>query len=150
MREFESIRDFMTSATLATLSDLPFCLLFLVIIWMIGGALAWVPLMAVPIILIVSLIIQLPLRRCMQENMREDIAENMACWLRPFSGIEALKAARGEGAMQKRWEEYSALSAHTSMKNALFIQYDAELHDSNTAAYYGCYRCLWCLHDPQW
>lgn len=115
MREFESIRDFMTSATLATLSDLPFCLLFLVIIWMIGGALAWVPLMAVPIILIVSLIIQLPLRRCMQENMRET-SQKHGMLVETISGIEALKAARGEGAMQKRWEEYSALSAHTSMK----------------------------------
>ncbi|MDH2067736.1 type I secretion system permease/ATPase [Pantoea sp. GD03673] len=115
MREFESIRDFMTSATLATLSDLPFCLLFLVIIWMIGGALAWVPLMAVPVILIISLIIQLPLRRCMQENMRESSLKH-GMLVETISGIEALKAAHGEGAMQKRWEEYSALSAHTSMK----------------------------------
>ncbi len=65
--DFEAVRDFITSATLATLSDLPFCLLFMFIIYMIGGPLA-VVLVAMPLILIVSVIIQWPLGRYMEEK----------------------------------------------------------------------------------
>lgn len=115
MREFESVRDFMTSATLATLSDLPFCLLFLLIIYLIGGALAWVPLMAVPAILLISLLIQRPLSRCMQEHMQET-SQKHGMLVETIEGVDALKAVRGEGVMQRRWEEVSALSARTAMK----------------------------------
>lgn len=115
MREFESVRDFMTSATLATLSDLPFCLLFLMIIYLIGGALAWVPLMAVPVILLISLLIQRPLSRCMQEHMQET-SQKHGMLVETIEGVDALKAVRGEGVMQRRWEEISALSARSAMK----------------------------------
>lgn len=115
LREFESVRDFMTSATLATLSDIPFCLLFLFIIYIIGGPLAWVPLMAIPVILLVSILIQRPLSKSMSENMRESSLKH-GLLIESIEGIEALKAARGEGVMQKRWEDFSALSAATSMK----------------------------------
>ncbi|MBV4414546.1 type I secretion system permease/ATPase [Enterobacteriaceae bacterium YMB-R22] len=115
LREFESVRDFMTSATLATLSDIPFCILFLLIIYLIGGPLAAVPLLAVPVILIASILIQRPLSRYMNENMRESSLKH-GLLIESIEGIEALKAARGEGVMQKRWEDFSALSASTSMK----------------------------------
>ena len=48
LREFESLRDFFTSATLMTLVDLPFIAFFIVIVWLIGGPLAIVPTAAVP------------------------------------------------------------------------------------------------------
>jgi len=115
MREFEAVRDFMTSATLATLSDIPFCLLFLFIIYLIGGALAWVPLMAVPAILLISLLIQRPLSRCMHEHMQET-SQKHGMLVETIEGVEALKAVRGEGVMQRRWEDVSALSARTAMK----------------------------------
>ena len=115
LKEFESVRDFMTSATLATLSDIPFCLLFLFIIYMIGGPLAWVPMVSIPVIILVSVLIQRPLSRHMNENMRESSLRH-GLLIESIEGIETLKAARGEGVMQKRWEDFSALSAATSMK----------------------------------
>lgn len=115
MREFESVRDFLTSATLSTLSDIPFCLLFLLIIYLVGGPLAWIPLGAVPIIILVSLLIQRPLAKNMQENMREASLKH-GILIETIEGLHALKAARGEGVMQKRWEDYSALSARSGMK----------------------------------
>ena len=41
LREFESVREFMTSASLLTLVDLPFLLLFIFVISIVGGKLAW-------------------------------------------------------------------------------------------------------------
>ncbi|WP_431223583.1 type I secretion system permease/ATPase [Serratia sp. L9] len=115
LRDFEAVRDFVTSATLSTLSDLPFCILFMFIIYLIGGQLAIVPLAAVPIILLVSVLIQWPLSRYMNENIRE-ISMKQGLLIESIEGLEALKAARGEGVMQKRWDDFSALAAASSMK----------------------------------
>ncbi|AWH88921.1 type I secretion system permease/ATPase [Limnobaculum parvum] len=116
LREFESVRDFVTSATLSTLSDLPFCLLFLFIIYVVAGPLALVTLGAIPIIVIISIYIQWPLSKNMKENMRE-ISLKQGLLIETIDGMESLKAARGEGVMQKRWEDFSALAAASSMKS---------------------------------
>ncbi|WP_228351011.1 MULTISPECIES: type I secretion system permease/ATPase [Limnobaculum] len=116
LREFESVRDFITSATLSTLSDLPFCALFLFIIYLVCGPLVIVPLCAVPIILIVSVFIQWPLARNMKENLRE-ISLKQGLLIETVDGLESLKAVQGEGIMQKRWDDFSALAASTSMKS---------------------------------
>lgn len=54
LREFESVRDFMTSASLLVLVDLPFLLLFITVIWLIAGKLALVPLILIPIVMLVG------------------------------------------------------------------------------------------------
>ncbi|MGL5526644.1 MAG: type I secretion system permease/ATPase [Aeromonas veronii] len=115
LRDFEAVRDFVTSATLATLSDLPFCILFIFVIYFIGGQLVLVPLLAIPIILVVSVIIQWPLGRYMEENIRE-ISLKQGMLIECIEGLEALKAVHGEGVMLKRWEDFSALAAASSMK----------------------------------
>ncbi|MDR0806530.1 MAG: type I secretion system permease/ATPase [Enterobacteriaceae bacterium] len=116
LREFESVRDFVTSATLSTLSDIPFCALFLFVIYLVGGPLVFVPLCAVPVILIAAVCIQVPLARNIKENMRE-ISLKQGLLIETIDGLETLKAAQGEGVMQRRWEAFSALAAATSMKS---------------------------------
>lgn len=116
LREFESVRDFATSATLAALTDLPFVLMFVGVIFVVGGPLGWVPLLLIPLILIISVIIQWPLARTMKENMREG-ALKQGVLVESVEGLETLKAVGGEAYMQRRWENFSALSAATSMKS---------------------------------
>jgi ATP-binding cassette subfamily C protein LapB len=118
LREFESLRDFATSATVATLTDLPFVVLFMVVVAMIGGPLVWVPLLAIPLVLLVGVAIQWPLSRHMRENLRESSLKQ-GLLIEALIGIETLKASNGQGHMQKRWEEYSALAAASSMKSRL-------------------------------
>ncbi|KAI9549781.1 LOW QUALITY PROTEIN: putative leukotoxin translocation ATP-binding protein LktB-like [Daphnia sinensis] len=79
MRDFESLRDFMSSASMVMVVDMPFILLFLVLIGIIGGPIAWIPAAAVPILVIVGLWAQRPLMRAMRENMKES-ATSKACW----------------------------------------------------------------------
>ncbi|MGL5995870.1 MAG: type I secretion system permease/ATPase [Pseudomonas proteolytica] len=116
LREFESVRDFATSATLATISDLPFVLMFVGVIFIIGGPLGWVPMLLIPLILIISILIQWPLARTMKENMRE-AALKQGVLVESVEGLETLKAVGGESYMQRRWEAFSALAAATSMKS---------------------------------
>lgn len=116
LREFESVRDFATSATLSAIADLPFVLFFIGVIFTIGGYLGFIPLILLPIILSISVIIQWPLAKTMQENLRETSLKQ-GVLIESIEGMETLKAVSGEGHMQRRWENFSALAANTSMKS---------------------------------
>ncbi|EIM13323.1 type I secretion system permease/ATPase [Pseudomonas chlororaphis] len=116
LREFESVRDFSTSATLAAISDLPFVLLFVGVIFAIGGPLGWVTLLVLPLILLISILIQWPLARTMQENLRESSLKQ-GVLVESIEGLETLKATGGQVHMQRRWQHFSALQASTSMKS---------------------------------
>ncbi len=118
LREFEAVRDFATSATLAVLTDLPFIFLFVWVTSMVAGSLMWVLLLSIPLVIIVSVLVQWPLAKVMQENMRE-AAHKQGVVIEAVEGIEALKAAGAEGFMQQKWEHYSALTAASSMKSRM-------------------------------
>jgi ATP-binding cassette subfamily C protein LapB len=116
LREFESVRDFVASATLATISDLPFTFLFIAVIFGIGGVIGFIPLLLVPIIIGVSVFIQWPLAKTMKENLRESSLKQ-GILIETVEGLETLKATGGERYMQERWELFSARASDTSMKS---------------------------------
>lgn len=118
LREYESVREFMTSATISALSDLPFALMYLVVIVAIGGALAWVPFGAVVLVLLAGLAVQWPLAHHMQENHREASLRH-GLLIETLEGIETLKSLNGQPRMQRNWEDYSAVTAASSMKARL-------------------------------
>ncbi|MBA0038757.1 type I secretion system permease/ATPase [Pantoea sp. BIGb0393] len=116
LREFESVRDFVSSATLAAISDLPFVLLFVAVIFTIGGPLGWVPLMMIPTIILVSLIIQWPLKKIMRSNLQE-ASLKQGVLIESIEGMETLKAVAGEAHMQRRWQNFSAMQATSGMQS---------------------------------
>lgn len=116
LREFESVRDFVSSATLATLADLPFVVLFLCVMFSIGGALGWVPLLMLPLILLVCIAIQWPLAKIMKANLQE-AALKQGVLVESVEGMETLKAVNGQAHMQRRWQNASALQAESSSKS---------------------------------
>jgi ATP-binding cassette subfamily C protein LapB len=104
MQEFESVRDFATSATMAALVDLPFVALFIAVMFWVGGNVAWVPLLAIPVILGAGLLMQLPLARLVAQTSRLG-AQRQATLVESLVGLEAVKAAGAQGMLQRRWEE---------------------------------------------
>jgi len=115
MREFETLRDFFTSATMAALIDLPFIFFFIAIIAIIGGPIAFVPLAAIPIVLIVGMALQKPLQAAIKESMMESALKN-ALLFETISGLETVKVQAAEGHTQRRWEELTDKSSRTSVK----------------------------------
>ena len=115
LRDFESVREFMTSASLLTLVDLPFLLLFIAVIWIIGGLLAIVPLIIIPIVIIVSLLVQYPFARFINESMRES-SQRQGLSVEAIEGIETLKTNNAMNWAQKRWDFFTAKSAASSIK----------------------------------
>jgi ATP-binding cassette subfamily C protein LapB len=116
MREFETIRDFFTSATMAALIDLPFALLFIAIIAVIAGPVALVPTLAVPIIILGAYILQRPLNRIIKESMHENALKN-AHLFETITGLETIKTQAAEGHTQRDWEELTDKAARTSVKS---------------------------------
>ena len=118
VREFETLREFMTSATVATLVDLPFIFLFIAVVWFVGGPVAIIPLLAVALVFIVGLIVQVPLRALVRQSFRES-EEKLGVLFETLGGLETIKATRAEGRMRHKWETFVALSARTSMRTRL-------------------------------
>jgi ATP-binding cassette subfamily C protein LapB len=115
MRDFDQLRDFISSSTLVTLTDLPFALMFILIIGLISGQLAWVTIAAVPLIIILGVLAQIPLGRYMAENMKES-AERQSVLVESLVNLETVKANNAEHFMQKRWDEAHELGADTYQK----------------------------------
>ncbi len=116
LREFESVRDFVSSTTLATLADLPFIILFIVVMFAVGGSLAWVPVLMLPLILLVCVLIQWPLAKIMKANLQE-AALKQGVLVESVDGMETLKAVNGQAHMQRRWENASALQSESAAKS---------------------------------
>ena len=115
LREFESVREFMTSASLLTLVDLPFLLLFITVIAIVGGKLALVPLTIIPIVVIVGFLVQRPLSRHINESMKES-SQRSGLAVEAIEGIETLKTNNATSWAQQRWDEYTAKTSASSIK----------------------------------
>ncbi len=119
LREFESLRDFFTSASLVALVDLPFIFLFIFVIHMIGGPLALIPAIAVPIVLLVGLLVQPFLWRLAQRS-HSDGQSKQSVLVETLSGLETIKASGASRFMRARWEEaISKQSTHGAQSRAI-------------------------------
>ena len=122
MREFEGLRDFFTSATMAALTDLPFALFFVIIIAMVAGPLALIPLAAMPLILLTAYALQRPLQRVIRESLNESALKN-ALLFETISGLETIKAQAAESYVQRKWEELTDKASRTSIKSRRISSY---------------------------
>ncbi|WP_404401474.1 type I secretion system permease/ATPase [Pelagibacterium halotolerans] len=114
VREFDAVREFFTSTTIGALSDIPFVFVFIGIIAMIGGPVAFVLIGAVPLIVVPGLLAQWPMSRLSRRNLREGAVRN-GLLMEALSGVETVKASAAEGRFQRLWEEYSGLLARNGI-----------------------------------
>ncbi|PZP54657.1 MAG: type I secretion system permease/ATPase [Micavibrio aeruginosavorus] len=116
MREFETIRDFFTSATMTAIVDVPFSLMFVLVIAIIAGPLAIIPLAAIPIVVIVGWFLQKPMQKIMRQSMNENAMKN-ALLFETITGLETIKTQAAEGHVQRRWEELVEKGSRTSVQS---------------------------------
>jgi len=119
LREFETLRDFFTSATLTTLIDIPFSILFLFLIWYLGGYLVWVPLLAIPVVLISAFAMEKPLNESVKQSM-QGMAYKNAILIETIAGLETIKSLGAEGQMQRKWEQNVANVAGHGLKSRFY------------------------------
>ena len=115
LRELESVRDMLTSTTIAAVADLPFFLLFCVVFWYIAGSLVWIPVAALVAMVLPGLLAQKRLRALAQEHMREASLRS-AMLVESVQGIEDIKQLQAESRFQTHWNHYNAVSADSDMR----------------------------------
>ncbi|NVJ55524.1 MAG: type I secretion system permease/ATPase [Vibrionaceae bacterium] len=116
LQEFESIREFFTSATIGSLIDLPFAVLFLLLIWLMAGNIVLVPICGVLILVVYSLLIQGPLRHTIEEGSRL-ASQKYANLIESLAGLETVKLFGAQSQFQFRWEEAVAHMANWNIKS---------------------------------
>ena len=104
IHEFQTLRDFLNSLTLTTLIDLPFTLLILLVIGIIGGPLVFVPLIAFPLAAGLGWLLQKPLVETMNRTMAL-AAERQSSLIETLASLDAVKVNNAESERQYLWEQ---------------------------------------------
>ena len=119
LSEFESFRDFLTSATLTTLIDLPFLFIFIAVIYMIGGHLAFVPLTILPLAILGGIAVQKPLKNTINELFKHS-AQKGATLIESLNNLDSIKSAGAEGQMQSKWEQNIGQISRLGLKSRFY------------------------------
>ncbi|OUR82153.1 ABC transporter [Cycloclasticus sp. 46_120_T64] len=119
LSEFESFRDFLTSATLTTLIDLPFLFIFLGVIYMLGGNLALIPLCVLPLAILGGMAVQKPLKNTINELFKHS-TQKSAILIESLSNLDSIKSSGAEGQMQGKWEQSIGHISRLSLKSRFY------------------------------
>lgn len=112
MRDFDSVREFFTSGTVVAATDLIFAVIFIGVLFIIAGPLAWIPLLMLPIVIATGFVLQRPLDRAMKRLQAESAARH-GVLIESLSGIETVRAIGAESRMQTAWERSVAATARS-------------------------------------
>ncbi|MCP1514023.1 type I secretion system permease/ATPase [Pseudomonas rhodesiae] len=104
IHEFQGMRDFLTSLTLTSLIDLPFTLIILGVIALLGGHLVWIPIVAFPLALGIGHFLQKPLTATLERTMALS-AERQSSLIETLAGLDAVKVNNAESERQYQWEQ---------------------------------------------
>lgn len=115
LRSFETVRDFITSASITALIDIPFALIFMAVIaWIAWPVL--VPLgIGLLIVLGYSALVQGKLKELSETTYRAGALRN-ATLIESLVGLDTIKAMGAESAMQRKWEESTSFLAHVGVQ----------------------------------
>ncbi|MEA2018626.1 MAG: type I secretion system permease/ATPase [Campylobacterota bacterium] len=133
LQSFESLRDFFTSATVATIVDVPFILLFIAIIFYFGGILGWIPVFAMIFTLIFTFFIQKKTKGISQESAKEDQLKQSTL-NEAVSGLEIIKSVKAHNRMKAHWDQALIQTTYFNEKlqflsqvNSFFTAFIAQL-----------------------
>ena len=102
LRGQEQVRQVMSSGSLFLLADLPFALFFIFVIAMIGGQLAIVPIISLPIALLLAFVLSLVIRKGTNRAQLSGNRKN-GMLVESLDASETVRANRGGWFMMARW-----------------------------------------------
>ena len=112
LRDFDSVREFFTSGSVVSATDLLFAVLFIGVLFVIAGPLAWIPLLMLPIMILIGFVLQRPLDRAMKRLQAESAARH-GVLVESLVGLETVRATGAESRMQTAWERSVAATARS-------------------------------------
>ncbi|KZL02072.1 Toxin RTX-I translocation ATP-binding protein [Pseudovibrio sp. Ad5] len=115
IKEFETVREFFTSSSLVALIDMCFIGLFIMVLFLIVGPIAYVPLAAVPVVILINLLVQPALAGSVDQATKES-AMRHSVLVESIANIDTIRALNAESSMQIKWERSVASSAAAILK----------------------------------
>lgn len=102
LRGIEQVRGVMSSGSLFLLADLPFAVFFLLFIWYVGGPVALVPLISLPIALLLAFVLARLIRNGTDRAQVSGNRKN-GLLVESLDAAESVKATSGGWHMLARW-----------------------------------------------
>jgi ATP-binding cassette subfamily C protein LapB len=128
VKEFDNLRDFFSSATLVAIVDVPFILLFILVMALIGGPIALIPLLAVGATIVAGMAAQPLILRHTRDAMTEGHLKHSVL-IETLSGLETVKSVAAQHMMRKRWKtgvlKQAKVSAVGRFLNQLAVNFAA-------------------------
>ncbi|MBF0927966.1 MAG: type I secretion system permease/ATPase [Campylobacter concisus] len=118
LKEFDTVRNFFSSASLAAIVDLPFALIFLIVTYFIGSYLVLVPIVIMIAILCYTFFIKDPLQNAIKSTFEASAMKN-GILIESLSSLETIKTLGGSGHVQWNWEEATGEIANRSIKSKI-------------------------------
>lgn len=118
VHSFESIRSFMSSLTITALVDLPFVLLFILIIAIIGWPMVIPIIVGALLVLVYALSAQSKMHSLSEEAMRAGALRN-GTLIESLSNLETVKSFGAESRLQTIWEKSTIFLTRTAAQMRL-------------------------------
>ncbi|MEO9275910.1 type I secretion system permease/ATPase [Marinomonas sp. 5E14-1] len=118
LKEFDSIRNFITSSAISALVDLPFVSIFLAVIFYIAGQIVWVPIIIILLMVSYSLILKKPIQRSIEATYEAQDQKNSVL-IESLSSMSTIKSLGVESKMQWQWEQAVGEISRTSLKSKM-------------------------------
>jgi ATP-binding cassette subfamily C protein LapB len=119
LKEFDAVKEFFTSATITGFVDLPFTILFILVIYFLAGPVALVLFALMFLVMAVGFILQFPLRQLIAKSIKAAEAKH-GLLVETITGLETIKAIRADGKLRARYSDYVGESAFVSQKSRFF------------------------------
>lgn len=116
LRDFDSVRDFMTSATVTGFVDLPFTLFFLFVIYLIGGPVAFLLASLIMIVFGFGMALQYPLKNLVRKSIHAGEAKH-GLLVETIGALETVKAVGADGRMRARYGAHVGEAAAQAQKS---------------------------------
>lgn len=137
MRELETLREFFASATITAIVDVPFILVTLVFIALLGGPLVWVSLATIPLVLGAGWLTRPALDRLAARSMNESL-NKQSVLVETVSALEMVKTAGAARLLSRRWMKANEQHSDSSTRQRLVSTIATTVSISaNTLAYAG-------------
>lgn len=118
IRDFDNVRDLLTSSAVVAITDALFIFVFLAVLYWIVGPLAMVPAIAAAFVLAFTIFTQVPLSKAMK-RAQSDSSKRHGILVETLLSLDAVKALGGGSTLRRRFD-HSVAEASRSATAARF------------------------------
>ncbi len=116
VRELEHVREFLSSNTILAIVDLPFTMLFIALIFYLGGPLGFVAVVTIPLMFLFSASLQSLFKRANQEQMVSSAHKN-SFLTELVNGLETVRVSNMQRHLEGYWHKVISNGAEANIKS---------------------------------